>query len=397
MMGSVITGTTMRRLAPTIASAKPLGVHHCVLGGGGHHGRVVSLHWQQQQHHHHQQQRDKANLGVDLARCISSSSLRPSASSRPPTGHPEAELQRWREAVASVPLEKVIPLGLGGFADANTAAWFGDKALSFAVMKELRGTSESGGIQYLTNIHSAATNNENLAALIDEILPQRLLERIPPSSSMQIHDRGTMVEACVDAVAKEDPAAVDELARFLVLAGMASEGSSSSSSSSGDHPADSLLAVAEGNPKGKLLELGGELTCQVVGGLQHAPVFLAEARLQLPGGLLSAQAEGTSKKGAEKAAADQVLREAGLTMVVQPTQRVRLDEAASAEAYSLQTQAELADGGFEWTEVVFRSEDLVANLKAGEKLPAWFGCKVTIQRCIVAPSIFPELIRSVRV
>ena len=294
-----------------------------------------------------------------------------------------------------MPLHKVLPLGLGGFADANTAAWFGDKALSFAVMKELRGSpAESGGAQYLTSIHNAAINNEKLAAVIDAILPRRLLERIPPGSSMQVHDRGTMVEACVDAVAKDDPAAVDELARFLVMTCVASEGGSSSSSSSssiGDHP-------VEGNPKGKLLELGGELSCEVVGGLQHAPVFLAEAKLRLPdGGMLSARAEGTSKKGAERAAAEEVLREGGLNVMVQPKQRVRLAEAASAEAESLQTQAELADGGFEWVEVVLRPEDLSANLEAGETLPEWFGRRVTMHRCILAPRIFPELVQSVQV
>mmetsp|Transcript_23081 Transcript_23081/g.64094 ORF Transcript_23081/g.64094 Transcript_23081/m.64094 type:complete len:461 (-) Transcript_23081:501-1883(-) len=317
-------------------------------------------------------------------------------------------LARWRQAAAKVPPVQVLPLGFFGTAAANTAAWYGDRILSAAIARELRGLARSCSPGQLTAIYSAAASNENMAVHIDLLLPPCLLDTIPPlqSAAMQVHDYGTMLEACIQAVADEDPEAVAELARFLVSSVMRTGVDTSADSVDEELKGaefgteDGPPWMLDGNPKGRLLELGGELTCERVGGLEHAPVFLAEARIEEH----SAQARGGSKKAAEKEAAAAVLSESLAKLgVASPwhvagPQRFRLDAAAvMEEAAKVRQQAELqglVEASLTWKPVFRSPEHLAANLKGGEDVPTWFRRKANIHRCLCSPAVFPEAIRS---
>jgi len=208
------------------------------------------------------------------------------------------ELDLWSAAVGRLAAEQVLPLGFGGVAAANTAAWHGDKTLGAAIARELRsrGLTE---VDQLTRAYSVVASNANLAGNMDALLPNSLIALIPMERRLlQVHDCGTVVEACVGSVADAgNTAAIDELARYLV-AGV-----------------DSVSAITEvpTHPKGMLLELGGSVTSELAGGTAHMPVFRAEAIL----GDLYAEAESGSMKGAERDAASAVLQKTGL--VAQPS------------------------------------------------------------------------------
>lgn len=222
------------------------------------------------------------------------------------TERANVELDLWSAAVGRLEAEQVLPLGFGGVAAANTAAWHGDKILGAAIAGELRshGLTE---VDQLSRAYAVVSSNANLAANVDALLPNSLLAQIPMERRLlQEHDCGTIVEACVDLVANAgNAAAIDELARYLV----ASVGTASA------------IAEVPTNPKSMLIELGGSLSSDLAGGSAHMPVYRAEATL----GDLYAEAQGGSKKGAERDAATTVLQKTGIDCAAQLTQRQRLD------------------------------------------------------------------------
>eukprot|EP00191_Tetraselmis_sp_GSL018_P024403 CAMPEP_0177624428 /NCGR_PEP_ID=MMETSP0419_2-20121207/29485_1 /TAXON_ID=582737 /ORGANISM="Tetraselmis sp., Strain GSL018" /LENGTH=512 /DNA_ID=CAMNT_0019125155 /DNA_START=589 /DNA_END=2128 /DNA_ORIENTATION=- len=334
-------------------------------------------------------------------------------------------LLRWKTAVSKVSLCKVLPLGFGGFADANTGAWYGDRILSAAIAKELRSLADTHTPGQLTEIYGAASSNENMAAHIDLILPPCLLDAIgpPQSEALQVHDYGTMLEACVKEVAGEDDGAVSELARFLLSSvthnprsnslGAAAESDNLGSGGFEDTRYVSLVHRVVTNPKGRLLELGGVVWSERVGGSDHAPRFLGVAELMG----VRREEMGSSMKAAEKAAAMAVLTAAGFADSGYGTQRVRFntawhsagEEAERGQQQQQQQQQESSSGEEEserggaaerglWMQpLVLGDEHRVADPKHGEDLPTWFQRKATVHRCLLAPDIFPEAIRSVEV
>ena len=317
-----------------------------------------------------------------------------------------AGLEKWRDAVARVPPNAVLPMGFGGRSEANTAAWYGDKTLGTAISKELRNRiDDSCTPGSLSVIYSAAASNETMAAHLELLLPGCLLDCIPPpqSAALQIHDCGTMVEACVDAIAAENPEAVAELARFLVNSVTDTNSSPSEESDSIDEmgtPDSSPvqdsgeMLLLEKNPKGRLLELGGQVKGTRIGGFAHAPVWQAEATLEEH----TAEATGPSKKSAERDAAAAVLAQAGMTSLVQPTKRINLatEKASDSEVQDLDDRQNTIEDSevCRWTNILGLAPE--ANLKQGETLVEWFKRKATIHRCITSPRIFPDIIRSVR-
>ena len=215
----------------------------------------------------------------------------------------------WLAAVSTLPSERVLPIGFGGTAGVTTSAWHGDKILGAAIAAALRarGTTEASN---LTRAYSAAASNANMAANLSSLLPIKFLELLPKDAlSIQEHGCGTMLEACVDAVAETgNDAAIAELAQFLIDAA---------------HYSMPQCAL-ETNPKGKLLELGGTVTSSSIGGPDHQLVF--EAKVCLDG--FSATSKGSSKKRAEQDAAVLVLNAAGL---LGGSSLPTLQDAASAQ------------------------------------------------------------------
>ena len=165
-------------------------------------------------------------------------------------------LAPWHAVVGQVPIEEVLPQGLGAAtAHANAAAFVGDKLLGAAVALALRRTPVGRAVGRLAQRKGLAVGNAALAAHFKELLPGHGEVLVP-----ETHDAGTMVEAAVEAVMRREGGAegVAALAQWLL-----------------DHTAE-----APCNPKGRVLELGGVLEVEAVPGLpSHAPLFTAKAML----------------------------------------------------------------------------------------------------------------------
>ena len=186
-------------------------------------------------------------------------------------------LPSWHAEVCKVAASSVLPLGLGGERDVRVAAWRGDKILAMAIATELEEVTclqndRSDTVGSLTARFAAAVSNRNMAENLDILLPPHLLEVVPQKEqrARQDHDCGTLIEACVAEVQSAGGEyAIAELARFLVAAAGVGTGSGDAN------------CLRESNPKGALLEMGGNVSSELVGGIcSHAPAynsFLARA------------------------------------------------------------------------------------------------------------------------
>ena len=188
-----------------------------------------------------------------------------------------------------------MPPDLRGLADVDhdvdhgVAAFYGDKLLGAAVALAQRRSVEDAehNVGNLTRLQSVATSNEFLKSNIATILPQHAQLSESASSA---HSIGTMVEAAVDAVHTEgDVDAIEDLARWLVQTAREMDG----------------LHGAFDNAKGRLLEMGGTVTSERVGGPDHKPVFEAVAQLGME--RVSAIEQG-SKRFVEQQVSRRLLR-----------------------------------------------------------------------------------------
>ena len=95
----------------------------------------------------------------------------------------------------------VMPMGFGGSVNVDDAAWLGDKFLGIAVAEVLVANGVRGRDD-LTHRHSMLVSNANLARRIMEVLPEHLTTLLPSQSACarQVHDCGTVVEACANFV-----------------------------------------------------------------------------------------------------------------------------------------------------------------------------------------------------
>ena len=114
-----------------------------------------------------------------------------------------------------------MPMGFGGSANVDDAAWLGDKYLGIAVAEVLVANSVRGRDD-LTRRLSTLVSNANMARRIMEILPEHLTVLLPSQTvcARQIHDCGTVVEACVHFVREAGHGAeLTRLAEYLYSAG----------------------------------------------------------------------------------------------------------------------------------------------------------------------------------
>lgn len=150
-------------------------------------------------------------------------------------------------------------------------------------------------------------SNEFLTIICTQFTPLQPIQgaqtfsRCVLATLTQMHNCGTLLEACVHRIGRRDErnsAAVAELAAYLV------------------HVADQ---AAEVNWKGRFLELGGTFRITRTGGPDHHPVFRCEAWLPTPGGTpVEVSSKGNSKRAAQQKAALKALDIAGLAQVAQP-------------------------------------------------------------------------------
>ena len=197
----------------------------------------------------------------------------------------------WQRSANSLPL--YLATCERSAADLKRAAFFGDKLLGWAVAlaQQRRDTSAKATMEELAVLHSKARCSKFLHSKRADILPMHAhwesqSQGHPPSH----HQAGTMVEAVVASVHDEGGhEAIADLAAWLVdQAGAAAA-------------AESSPSVAA---KTKLLELGGTVSVERVGGPDHEPIFQAVA--ELAGQRVMAKAAGT-KSSIERRVAAQLL------------------------------------------------------------------------------------------
>lgn len=186
----------------------------------------------------------------------------------------DAAPTRWLDAVKKIPPEAL-------YKDTKLAAFHGDKILGFYTSRHLQSTTNPN-LRDASLVTSIILSNRFLADRLRQLLP----DMIDMSDDWSSHSLGTIVEAAISLVHQKDETAVEEVVKWLV---------------------DEAPKIGI-NSKGKLLEEGGELSVERLGGEDHNPVFQATARLQNH----SSTHTANSKIDAEQCAAQKCLKEAGL-------------------------------------------------------------------------------------
>jgi hypothetical protein len=151
------------------------------------------------------------------------------------THRASSSLSQWHQAVATIPLSKILPLlGAGNQlnADAYDEAWYGDKLIAQEVASQLHRLLSSeaqrrrifGDDERCTlrssfhRLHVVAVSNRVLADNIQEILPLHVPPNVQYLTKKQVHRAGTMVEAAIAAVSKHptNHRSVSNLAAYLI-------------------------------------------------------------------------------------------------------------------------------------------------------------------------------------
>ena len=274
-------------------------------------------------------------------------------------------LRKWHDAVERVPKGEMLPIGLGGqTAQPNLSAFLGDKILSGAVALAICKAKEQQSLKQLSELQSVATSNRLLCDELVNILPMHADQSVRLRASTQTHDVGTMVEAAVAAVHANGggESAIAELAAWLVA---------------------KAAEIGSYNAKGVLLERGGTVVPERVGGPDHLPTWRAVASLDGE----HASATAYSAKEAEQSAARELLATCGL-MVSPP----------SMDRLVIESPGLLQEGA--WRPVHFPDEHKAANCEDGETLQQWWfrGAsrrRSAIHRAIMAPHVFTGVVCSV--
>jgi hypothetical protein len=211
--------------------------------------------------------------------------------------HAVSTLSVWHKALAKVPPDRILPKGDGRFQ--KIEAFVGDKLLGAAFAKWIRSqkkkptdftTNDTNNnvddVEYLydrgeaTILASVVLSNKFMADRLFQILPDPAYKdwaNSGPAWSTSV--LGSLVEASVTAV--ENVEAVDNLTEWLIA-----------------------QAKEEGlkqtfDVKGSLLQMGGSVMVERVGGRDSEPIYLAKASLDGT----SAKALRGSKRLAERTAA----------------------------------------------------------------------------------------------
>ena len=255
--------------------------------------------------------------------------------------------------MSKVSLKKILPPHLGGLDDHTYRALLGDKLLAVEVVRALPLILDDGAYKdmvQVTQILQVAISNSFLATNIPKILPNASAHLKQLQGE---HALGTVVEAAVASVSDENPDAVKDLAFWLTeeaikqghqnfkgqllqlggkiettkVGGPAhhpvfrsrahyktyqTKATGSSKKETEQLAAQKVILECFGtasesnvdeNFKGRLLELGGYIETEKIGGPDHDPIFRAVSHYS---NQLS-EATATTKKQAEQLAAKKLL------------------------------------------------------------------------------------------
>ena len=220
----------------------------------------------------------------------------------------------------------VMPMGFGGSVSVDDAAWLGDKALGIAVAEVLVANGIRGRDD-LTRRHSMLVSNANLARRIMEILPEHLTDLLPSQSARarQVHDCGTVVEACANFARKAGHSAeLTRLAEYLYFAG--ERDAIPRPENDAARTVRNAPGQPESDPKGRVIKLDQDArwTYESVPMPEQNVPPLWRATLHTKGRQYTCTA--TRKQAAAAAAAVQALAEDGVTAQVEPTRALALEE-----------------------------------------------------------------------
>jgi len=281
---------------------------------------------------------------------------------------------KWQQILKQIPKEAILP----NSEEHKLNAFFGDKLLGAAAATAIQQSHLNSNNLYsessASRLVGTALSNRFLAARFSTILPEeedKLFEK--HAQDLSTHGVGTMVEAAVAAVHKQDGGdeAIQNLVDWLLE--------------------EALSLNHDMNAKGRLLELGGTISqTKRIGGTDHKPIFKAVASY-LPDkstdAPLQAEGVGTSKKVAQQEAARQLLQKLGYESAI-------LEEPPSTLTYEPPTQ--------NWNVFDRDDDDLMTRLELtnGETARDWWtrhaiDPKHAFRAAMLAPIVFADTILSV--
>ena len=318
----------------------------------------------------------------------------------PPTRTPPS-LDLWHRALEgaralSVEESSVMPMGFGGTTDVSGAAFVGDKALGVAVAWVLEANGIQGSAE-LTLRQSRLVSNANLAKRLEILLPEHMGALLPSPDirERQIHDCGTMIEACVKFVCDAGNAeALMQLAEFLFAA---EEHDAESLTGAEARDGGGALRVLESNPKGRLLERDPKADFNFTGGPDHGLPWRATV---MTNGA-EYEGEGSSKGAAAAEAATKALEAVGIFYQREPARTLALnagEHAARSAAERLARTTTHAGEDLTWGLMTFPPHHQRAILKDGQTPMQWLLEKPKeIHRIFCSPGIFGHVVSNVRI
>ena len=174
----------------------------------------------------------------------------------------------WQAAINEIPVTKILPLG----EDSDVAAFLGHKLLSGAVAaaQQVDQSSEQT-LERVKRHHRLATANDLMLSQLPALIPA-----LAETDGWDAPTAAVMVDAGVAAVHEGGSGeAVADLARWLLAhaAALDERGGAKSAASSVPAVVDSADAVS------RLVELGGSVSTEQVGGSDAEPIFRSIATI----------------------------------------------------------------------------------------------------------------------
>lgn len=289
-----------------------------------------------------------------------------------PTCSSKLPLQ-WLKASQKIPAWKIMPLELGGEREVPLAAWKGDAFLKAALAKALTIQQEEKKkkqddnnnsdltVGEATSLAKVAVSNSFLTSNISTLLPEYAEE----AKGLSEHQAGTMLEAAVASVHATNEDAILDLANWLIQ----------------NAPSHPYL-----DSKSSLLNLGGNIESERIGGSDHETIYKATATLHDE----TVEATGIGKKRAELAVATKLLT------------GMNLETPSDDEDYNvlaLTPDDEKTLGQWEKDEIL-DANMLKLKLRDGDRIENWWrrgamSPKDSFRRALLAPMVFPDYIEAV--
>lgn len=292
-----------------------------------------------------------------------------------------ASLQKWHHALVQIPNKDIVlpkvattlSLSTSSSTDQLFRAWQGDKLLGAAAARAVEKATDIRDPGDATKLISKALSNRFFATYATTLLPGFPLGPDRDDERYSQRQLGSMLEAAVAEVADSSSTsrgpshheAIAELAEWLVA-------------TANQQNESSVI-----NPKGRLLELGGTVESNRIGGSSHQPLFESIARWKE---LEIVHSGFGSKANVEQEAAEMLLTTAiNNGANTQGIERVMVEDC--------RTTSGQADGNPASPWKLNTVDDFSLKLSHGENTMNWwqrgaFLPKEAFRRAAMAPHLF---------